>query len=297
MKVKLLHTIPVANGLGEGVLWDPREGAFWWTDIDNSTLHRFELDGEKHDTFKTPERLTAFGFTDTLGVFVAGFESGFAFFTPETGEVDWIGKPFAGIKGLRVNDGRVDPKGRFWCGTMAEDGNDATIREGSLYRLDDQLHVSAYLSSIHIANSICWSPDGSLMYFADSPTQRIRCFDFDLENGSLSSVHTFATTQGNIYPDGSITDKDGYVWNAQWGGGQVVRYTPGGDVDFTLKVPASQPTCAAFGGENLDLLAVTSATQGLSDARLKDDPEAGHLFIYKVDAQGLPSTHFKGKRS
>ena len=153
MKTELKYVVPIQNTLGEGVLWDKRSGAFWWTDIQNCKLYRFTLKNEKLSGFQTPERLCAFGFTDEEGLLIAAFESGFAYFRPETGDVRWIAKPFEDIEGLRFNDGRVDPAGRFWCGTMAEDGKTETIEKSKLYCLNENLQVSEHISNIHIANS------------------------------------------------------------------------------------------------------------------------------------------------
>ncbi|PCI51755.1 MAG: gluconolaconase [Alphaproteobacteria bacterium] len=297
MKIKLKYIVPVQNTLGEGVLWDGRSGAFWWTDIQNCKLHRFILENEKLDIFQTPERLCAFGFTDEEGLLVAAFESGYASFRPETGDIQWIRKPFDGVEGLRFNDGRVDPAGRFWCGTMAEDGKSETIQKSKLFCLNEAMEVSAHISDIHIANSLCWSPDGKYMYFADSPKQQIQRYDFDMANGACSNARIFASTTGSIAPDGSVTDAQGYLWNAQWDGSRVVRYAPDGTIDFILEMPVSQPTCVAFGGPSLDLLCITTAQENLSDDALKSQPQAGNLFIYQVDANGLPAPMFKGKLS
>lgn len=297
MKTELKYIVPVLNTLGEGVLWDKRSGAFWWTDIQNCKLYRFTLEDEILDVFQTPERLCAFGFTEEEGLLVAAFESGFAAFRPETGHVHWISKPFEGVAGLRFNDGRIDSAGRFWCGTMAEDGKGETIQKSKLFCLNEKLQVSEHISDIHIANSLCWSPGGKYMYFADSPKQQIQRFDFDMATGVCSKSEIFASTTGSVVPDGSITDGEGYLWNAQWGGSQVVRYTSDGTIDFILKMPVTQPTCVAFGGPDLNLLCVTTAQENLSDNALNSQPEAGNLFIYQVETNGLPAPLFKGNIS
>lgn len=297
MKTNLKYILPVQNTLGEGVLWDDRSGAFWWTDIQSCKLYRFTLAQEKLDVFHTPERLCAFGFTEDPGLLVAAFESGFAAFRPENGYLRWLGKPFEGVAGLRFNDGRIDPAGRFWCGTMAEDGKTETIQQSKLYCLNEELQISDHISNIHIANSLCWSPDGKYMYFADSPQQKIKRFDFDKAAGTCSKAEIFAETTAAIVPDGSVTDNAGFLWNAQWGGAQVVRYAPDATLDFSLELPVSQPTCVAFGGPDLNLLCVTTANENLTDDALKSQPEAGNLFIYQVEATGLPAPLFKGNLS
>ena len=294
MKATLLHIVPSQNILGEGVLWDERTGAVWWTDIQGRTQHCYSPDSDTYRVYDLPERLGAFGFTAVDGLLVAAFESGFAYYRPLTGDIHWIDRPFTGTGGLRFNDGRVDAKGRFWCGTMAEDGKDDTIEKGALYCLDEKLETSRHISDIHIANSLCWSPDGTHMYFADSPRQKILRYDFDMKAGQCAAPHLFAETSGDTVPDGSVTDSAGYLWNAQWGGSRVVRYGPDGHINSVLDLPVSQPTCVAFGGPDMNRLFITTAREGLSKENLAEQPDAGNLFIYQLDVKGLPAPLFKG---
>ena len=134
------------------------------------------------------------------------------------------------------------------------------------------------------------------MYFADTPEKRIRCYDYDLDSGELSGERTFAVVAGPGFPDGSTVDADGCLWNAEWGGVRVVRYTPNGQVDRVLALPCSRVTCCAFGGANLDRLFVTSARTGLDAAALAAEPQAGALFAFDVGVRGLPDTPFPASR-
>ena len=134
---------------------------------------------------------------------------------------------------------------------------------GQVYAYEGGTSPRALVSGVRIANSIAFSPDGRRMYFADTPTKIIRCYDYDLDSGDLSAERTFAAPQGPGAPDGSTVDADGCLWNAEWGGGRVVRYTPDGRVDRAVALPCSQVTCCAFGGARLDRLYVTTARIGL----------------------------------
>jgi sugar lactone lactonase YvrE len=145
---------------------------------------------------------------------------------------------------------------------------------------------------LRIANSIAFSPDGRRMYFADTPTKIIRAYDYDLDSGELSGERTFATLQGPGSPDGSTVDSDGCLWNAEWGGGRVLRYTPDGRVDRVVDLPCSHVTCCAFGGAKLDTLFVTTAWTGLDAAALARQPQAGALFAVDPGVQGLADTPF-----
>ena len=160
---------------------------------------------------------------------------------------------------------------------------------GALYRLDPDGRVHTLETGIGISNGLCWSPDGRTMYFADSPRHTIHVYDFDPDSGLPSRRREFARTGPGAEPDGSTVDAEGAVWNAQWGGGRVVRYSPTGEVLETVDTPgAMQPSCVAFGGDALELLCVTSAWIGLDAAARAAQPQAGHVFLYETSARGLP---------
>jgi L-arabinonolactonase len=287
---ELIDTVEVGNTLGESVLWCERQQAVWWTDIHESRLHRYIPAQRDLTTYTLPERLTSFGFTEDEGQLICAFASGFALYRPESGEIHWLAQPEKHLPGNRFNDGRVDRQGRFWAGTMVERAADGVT--GSLYRLAGRECVKI-LDGIQISNSICWSPDSSRFYFADSPKYRIFSYAFDSQAGIPSDPQIFASTQAPYEPDGSTVDAQGYLWNALWGGGKVVRNAPDGSIAETLHLPVSQPTCVAFGGRDLNLLLVTSARVGLSVEQLNHEPQAGNLFIYRTPFTGLTEARFR----
>jgi sugar lactone lactonase YvrE len=147
-------------------------------------------------------------------------------------------------------------------------------------------------SGIEISNGICWSPDGTRFYFADSPLRAIYCYDFHLATGAIANRREFVRTPEGAHPDGATVDSEGCLWSAHWGAGRIVRYKPDGAIDAVLEVPASQPTCVAFGGPELDLLFVTSARDGLTEADLARQPSAGDVFVYKMGCAGLAENRF-----
>jgi L-arabinonolactonase len=287
---ELVDVVDVDNRLGEGVIWDARRGLAWWTDIEGRRLFRYDPVTSRTESRETPERLCCFAPVAGHDTLVAAFESGFAFFDPASGDVDWIAKIAADDPRTRLNDGRTDRQGRFWSGSMVE----AVPREpatGVLYCLDHGLKVSEVLHGIAISNSLCWSPDGRYAYHADTPTRRIDRYAFDADLGRFGARSDFCHTDDGCYPDGSIVDADGFLWNAQWGGGKVVRYSPDGDVDLELPVPAKQPSCVAFGGEALDRLFVTTATVDLDDELARSDGN-GALLVYRTGYRGLVESEF-----
>jgi L-arabinonolactonase len=284
----LVDVISVGNTLGEGVLWDPIGERVWWTDIQERRLFRYDPLNRALQTFELPERLGSFGFVAGSAKIVAAFESGFAIYHPESGQLDWLSRPDHGAKNVRFNDGRVDRQGRFWAGSMVEGQGEPT---GKLYCLQGAT-PQVRLSNVAISNSICFSPDGRYLYFADSPRREIARYDIDANTGGISNRIVFARTPAGAFPDGSNVDAQGYVWNAHWGAGRVVRYALDGSIDMQIEVPATQPTCVAFGGKNLDLLYVTSAREGLSAEALAPQPQAGDVFVYQLGIKGLADARF-----
>lgn len=289
---ELIRTIECGDELGEGVAWRPSDQSLWWTDIQGRRLHRIDWGTDAHSLVSLPERLCSFGFVegddDRL---VCAFESGFAWFSPATGTLDWIARPLAGVAGMRFNDGRIGPDGRFWAGTMAEPGG--RVAAGRLYSLDRAGMVREHRDRIGIPNATCWSPQGDRMYFADLARSEIEVIAFDPAEGKLGAGRIVARIEDGA-PDGAVTDTQGRLWNAVWSGARVEIRSPEGGLLGVLPVPARQPTCPVFGGPDLDLLFVTSAWEHLTAAERTSDPQAGNLFVYRTNARGLAPWRFGG---
>lgn len=303
MSFDLIQTIDVANTLGEGVLWGDQNQMIWWTDIEGQTLYQQDwnmlgISGPK--TYALPERLCSMGFIDGSDDFICAFASGFARLNPAqlnsaSGGITPLIKTDTQRPFVRLNDGRVDRQGRFWVGAMVEGFDHRTDQFADLYCLGLNGELSTHEGGILISNSLSWSPDSRTLYFADSPKNTIYTYDFSPDAGTISNRRTFARTPKGVHPDGSCVDADGYLWNAEWGAGQITRYAPNGEIDTRVKVPCAQPTCVAFGGPNLDHLIVTSANLDMSEAQIHANPNAGALFIFKTPYQGLKEARFKGQ--
>lgn len=289
LQTTLIDTVDVSNTLGEGVLWDPMSQRLWWTDIQERRLFRYEPVRQVLETFELPERLGSFGLVEDSDCLIAAFESGFALFHPDKKRTQWIERPAHAADNIRFNDGRVDRAGRFWAGTMVEGRAEP---RGKLYCLRHGI-AEVHLSSIAICNSLCFSTDARHLFFADSPHRKIYQFDIDPVDGTLSNRQLFARTPPGAFPDGSIVDAQGHLWNAQWGAGRIARYAPDGSISGSIDLPVTQPTCVAFGGAKLDHLFVTTAREKLSAAALSLQPMAGHLFIYKTNIQGIPEPRYR----
>lgn len=280
---KLIATLEVNNRLGEGIVWHADSQSVWWTDIHSCCLYRCSWPQQTLQQWNTPERLTAFAIVNLHPLkLLVSFASGFAFYWPDEQQVQWIQRPERALAGNRFNDGRVDRQGRFWAGTMAED---AQGQQGTLYRLDGNGCIPV-LSGLSIPNALCWSPDSKVMYHADTPTGKIVQYDFEPTSGAVTNQRDFAAMPVGE-PDGAITDANGDLWVALWGGSGVARFSPDGYLQGLLELPVSQPTCVAFGGPDMNLLFMTSATEGLSRQQRDAEPLAGAVFVYQTPFQGL----------
>jgi sugar lactone lactonase YvrE len=166
---------------------------------------------------------------------------------------------------------------------------------GYVWIYDGNAAPRILFGEVLISNSIAFSPDGRLMYFADTPLKKIFVFDYDPDAGVVANRRIFAEVgSGDGFPHGSTVDADGCLWNAEWGCARVVRYNPDGGVDRVIPMPCSQVTCCAFGGDDLSTLFVTSARTGLNDAALLAQPRAGALFAVNVGVRGLADTPLRG---
>lgn len=191
-------------------------------------------------------------------------------------------------RGVRMNDGGCDPAGRFYCGSMAYD---QAPGRGALYRLDPDHSSHLVLPNVTISNGIDWSPDGSLVYYNDSPTHRVWCFDDDGSSG-LRNRRVFAEIPEDLgVGDGLTVDADGCVWVAIYGGGQVRRYRPDGVLDGIVELPVTQVTACAFGGDELGELFITTSRENIADG---EQPEAGAVFRIRPGVHGRPPRPYAG---
>lgn len=279
------------NILGESPLWCERRQRLYWVDIRASALYSCDADGSDVKEWAMPEMIGSFAFRRGDGLILA-LKSGLYDFDPATGECSVIAAPDAALAQHRFNEGKCDPRGRFWAGTM----NDV-VREptGSLFRLDADRRCTRVRTGITVPNSLAWSPDGTTMYFADTETRTIVAFDFDLDDGTPGAQRLFADLRGGEgRPDGSTVDAEGCLWNAEVVSGRVVRYAPDGREMQAWPLPVRRVTSLAFGGADLRTLYITTSTFRLSAAELAAQPLAGALFAMRAPVAGLPAAIFAG---
>jgi L-arabinonolactonase len=282
------------NELGECATWCARRGRLYWVDIEGKRLERYDPRDGKHLTWTMPERLACFALCEDERTLLLGLESRLAFFDLETGAIDTIIEVEPGVP-TRLNDGRCDRQGRFVFGTKYEGQPMQAI--GGFYRLNHDLTLERLpLPAPAISNSIAFSPDGSTMYYCDTPTREIQACDYGAD-GTIANQRIFVTLSDDTgAPDGSTVDADGGLWNAQWGGERVVRYGPDGLETERVKIPTAQPSCVTLGGALLDTLYVTSAREEMDEETLAREPHAGGVFSVRVGRQGLEEPRFQGRR-
>ena len=273
------------NALGEGPLWDPATNRLYWFDIKRARLHWGVPASGEQGFWALPCRASAAMIRERGGLLLAS-EQGLATFDTASGAFEVI-RPLEAEPGFRSNDGKIDVRGRFWWGTMDDDGGK---RPGVLYRYDPDGTLEEVVDDIHIVNTVSCSPDGRTYYLADSKRGVIWAFDMD-EAGRLSNRRVFVETEG---PDGSAVDAEGYLWNAQWGAWRIVRYAPDGTVKRIVEMPVEQPSSCAFGGPEMTTLFVTTAREGLSDEALAGQPLAGSVLAFEAGVRGLELPRFAG---
>lgn len=278
------------NQHGEGIFWNPADGCVWWTDIEGNMLWQYDPASGAHSSYDMPDRVCCFAPCEKGGLIVA-FANRVSFFDLETSKETKICDFEADNPETRANDGRTDRQGRFVVGGMNEVSGTAN---SSVISIDGTLGVTTLIEGISCANSICFSPDGTTMYFADTPEKDVLAFDYDTGAGQVSGQRSFSSFRGEPgLPDGSCVDAQGGVWNAEWEGRRVVRIAPDGTIDTIIDVPVWKPTCCAFGGENFDTLYITTSRLMSDEKTLEQEPLSGGLFAVKPGFRGVEDAPFR----
>lgn len=280
--------------LGEGPVWDKKNECIWWVDILGGHIHSYTPSSDTHNILHTDHQVGAVALRESGGL-IAAIENGIAMVNMQSGEMSYVAKIEEELNNNRFNDGKCDPQGRFWAGTM----DDVTEKGGAgkLYMLDHMLQVSEKVSDVSCSNGLAWNSEGSLLYYIDSPTREVVAFDYDNAMGGISNKRVIIRIPNEDgIPDGMTIDKDGMLWIALWNGWKVARYDPSnGQLLAEVPVPVAQVTSCTFGGTALDELYITTARKQLTDAELATQPLAGCLFICKdTGCAGLPAHKFNG---
>ncbi|MEC3878456.1 SMP-30/gluconolactonase/LRE family protein [Parapedobacter sp. 10938] len=279
--------VMVSCELGEGPVWDKDQNRLLWVDILRGTVHEWYPGDRRHVSKEFPIKIGAIALTEDGGL-VAATRNGFAMLDLQDQSIAPLTDPESKLPNNRFNDGKCDPVGRFWAGTMDEVTGERGA--GSLYMLDESGQALTKISNVSCSNGLAWSADQKTMYYIDTPTREVVAFDFDSEAGEISNKRVvFDVPQADGLPDGMTIDAEGMLWVALWGGWKIARWNPKTGEKLTeINLPVSQVTSCAFGGSNLNDLYITSAKVGLSAESLASQPLAGALFVVKnMDVGGM----------
>lgn len=278
--------------LGEGPLWSGSEQALFWLDIARKRVHRKSPTDLYPLSWILPDYPGCLAELQQEGLAVA-MGAGVHRLDLKTNGLNLLSTVTSRRPGTRFNDGKVDPKGRFWAGSMLNNyGPNGTALPidrsvGTLYCFDVDGNANLIEDEIGIPNTFAWSPDLKQFYFADSLQGPIYVYDFHADSGHVRNKRIFFEGTDQSVPDGSAMDVDGCLWNARWDGGAVLRITPYGKLDRIIALPVPRPTSCAFGGPDLDTLFVTSARDGLTPSQLAQYPLSGCVFAIHGVGQGV----------
>lgn len=282
--------LDAAACLGESPRWSAPENCLYWVDIDARRIHRTDIASRRDEWREMDEQVGCVALCRSGGLII-GQESGFAHM-PKWGEAAYsFGPPFlADRPHQRLNDGCVDPRGRFWAGTVTSDKSHPDAR---LYRLDPDGSVHEMLGGLLTSNGAAFAADERMFYHADTPSHAIRRFPYDAERGAIGAPSLFHQFEfGHGRPDGAALDEEGCYWTALFDGGRVVRLSPGGEILQSVEIPARRPTMIAFGGDDRKTAFVTTARKGLDAEQLAAQPHAGGIFSFKTNVAGQKQWEF-----
>jgi sugar lactone lactonase YvrE len=291
MKSAFECVLEAKASLGECPVWSVDDQALYWVDINAPSLNRFDPSTGRNAAWAMPTSIGCFALRQNGG-FIAALRNGF-WLIDENGKLEnrICEAPYDPAH-HRFNDGRADPRGRFWAGSMNEKRDASSAK---LYRLDPDFRLTAMIPDIMISNGLAFSPDTRTMYHADTPARTIYAWDFDAATGDVANRRIFACFQGETdRPDGGAVDREGCYWTAFYRGGKIVRLSPRGEIVTEFAVPAICPTMCAFGGPDLKTLFVTSARQNRDPEELERLPQSGGIFAMRVSVPGMPEPKFAG---
>ena len=278
--------------LGEGVSWDATAQVLYWVDILQQEVHIFDPASGADRCINVGQYVGA-AVPTVDGDLMLAMHHGFARLDPDTETLTPVCDPESHLPDNRFNDGKCDPAGRFWAGTMHVE---AKGRTGSLYRMDKDLSVHKIFGEVGISNGLAWSPAIDTLYYIDTLQYEVAAFDYDVATGDVRRRRAVVQlSHDGGHPDGMTIDEQGMLWVACCGGGRVARWDPAqGRLLQEVRLPVTMTTNCVFGGPELDTLYISTARVTLTDEDLARQPLAGGLFSVKPGVHGLPASPFGG---
>lgn len=277
--------------LGEGAIWNYQTSELYWVDIEGKLLHIYNPQTATNESFLSPLKIGTVVPIEG-GDAIVGLANGAYKFSRTEGIFSMLVPIDSMNQETRLNDGKCDPMGRFWVGSMHMP---ETKADGSLYMIDTEGNLYPKLDSVTISNGIVWSSDSRTMYYIDTPTSSIRAFDFDVSSGTISNEKIAVEIPKELgFPDGMAIDEEDKLWVGMWNGGIVARFDPStGNLIQKIEVPAHNVTACAFGGANLDTLYITTASIDMTDEEKNRYPNAGSIFKVVPGVKGVKSSFYK----
>jgi sugar lactone lactonase YvrE len=281
------------SDLGEGAIWDHKNEELIWVNITKKILNFYQPKMNHNKEMLTGQMIGTVVPAES-GKMIVALENGFYQLDPETGSKKFIADPEEGIFGNRFNDGKCDPAGRFWAGTMSKTGEKEA---GALYRLDTDGSVTKMIDNVTTSNGIVWSLDHTRMYYIDTPTLKVMAWNYNSETGNISNPQTAVEIPSDMgYPDGMTIDGEGNLWIALWNGSAVGCWNPqSGEFLRKIDVPAKNVTSCAFGDDDLGTLYITTARRATSEEELEKFPHAGGVFKIRPGVKGVKAFFFRGE--
>ncbi len=288
MKAKLI--LPIKAKLGEGAIWNEKTQELYWVDIDGKQLFIFNPITNSQKTIVLPQKIGTVVPTKDSHVAVA-LEDGIYHLNLKTEALTILSKPTGHPKNLRFNDGKCDPAGRFWVGSIWDRN---TPNTAALYKIEHTGESQIMIPNVTISNGIVWSLDGKTMYYIDTYTSCVQAYDYDIETGNITNPKTVITIPKELgYPDGMTIDAEGMLWIALWNGSAVGRFNPNtGKLLEKVAIDALNITSCAFGGRDLKTLYITTASVDMNLEQHRKYPLAGGLFAVETKVSGVPCYYF-----
>ena len=288
---KMELVIDSKSDLGEGAIWNYKTGELMWINITGKILNFYNPKTGNNKEMFTGQMIGTVVPCESDQVLVA-LKNGIYSLNPFTGSKKLIVDPEKDLPNNRFNDGKCDPAGRFWAGTMSMVDEKGA---GTLYRLDGDSSIHKMIENVSISNGIVWSLDSKKMYYIDTPTQKVMSYDYNNETGEISNPKVAVKVAVDLgSPDGMTIDEEGNLWIALWGGSAVGCWNPEtGELVKKIEVPAKNVTSCAFGDDDLGTLYITTARTDTNEKELKKFPNAGGLFKTNPGVNGKKAFFYK----
>ena len=296
-KVEKKETVQMATlayktkaALGEGAIWNYKTQELYWLDIEGKKLNIYNPTSEENKVLETVSRVgTVVPFTEKEAL--VALEDGVHKINLKTGKSTLFTDMKSELPESRLNDGKCDPAGRFWVGSMHLE---QLTGKANLYTVTSENILQKKIDSVTISNGIVWTSDKKTMYYIDTPTSSIKAYDYDNKTGEISKGKVVVQIPASLgFPDGMTIDEENMLWVGMWNGNAVIRFNPKtGEVISKIEVPAHNITSCAFGDKNLDILYITSASVDMTEEEIKKYPLAGSVFKFKPGVKGVKSNFY-----